>query len=154
MTTAPVVTEVRKYVLDLRSLITASEEYVFVRKTFIRLCVFAAIVMFALAGNALIEKVGSRLPDPATWVLSFVDFLILLADAMWFTVSLTREIAEWLEKLGIAEDKKGRKPALVIVILLSVVAVGALVFRKEAKTTFNSVGAVTSGSDARQKANP
>lgn len=144
MTTAPVVTEAKKYFLDLRTFVTASEEYVFVRKTFIRLCVFAAIVMFALAGEVLIETVGNRLPDLAKDVLSFVDFLILLADALWFTVSLTKEIAEWLEKLGITDSKKGVKPAIIIVILLSVVAVGALLFRRQATTTYKSVNAVRS----------
>jgi hypothetical protein len=145
MTTAPpVVTEVKKYFVDLRTHIRASDEYVFVRKTFIRLCVFAAIVMFALAGDVLIETVGSRLPDLAKDVLRFVDFLILLADALWFTVSLTKEIAEWLEKLGVTDGKKGVKPAIIIMILLSVVAVGGIVFRRQAKTTYNHVDAVRS----------
>jgi hypothetical protein len=144
MTTVLLVTEVKKYFVDLRTLVTSSEEYVFVRKTFIRLCVFAAIVMFALAGEVLIETVGNRLPDLAKDVLSFVDFLILLADALWFTVSLTKEIAEWLEKLGITDGKKGVKPAILIVILLSVVAVGGIVFRRQANTTYKSVDAVRS----------
>ena len=81
----------------------------------------------------MIEWAGSRLPDLAKVVLSFVDYVILLADALWFTVSLTKEIAEWLEKLGVTAAKKGVKPAIVIVILLSLVAIGAQVFRTQAE---------------------
>lgn len=142
ITTSLVTGDLRKYFSDLKAVVIASEEYVFLRNTFIRLCVFTAIVIFTLAGSALIEMVRGRLANPANWVLSFVELLILLADALWFTVSLTKEIADWLEKLGFFDPKKGGKPALIIVLLLSVVAVGGLVFREEATKTWHSVDTV------------
>lgn len=143
MTARPFPTiDVKNYFANLGKRISASEEYVFLRNTFVRLCVFTAIVFFTVAGNSLIEVVAGRLEKPANWVLSFVELLILLADALWFTVSLTREIADWLEKLGLTDPERGGRPAIIIVILLSVVAVGGVVFRPEANKTWHSVDAV------------
>ena len=123
----------------IRSSVMSSEEYAFVRKTLIRLCVFVAIVIFALAGSLVIKRAGDALPDPASGVLSFVDFLILLTDALWFTVSLTKEIAEWLERSGITKPKKGVMPAMIIMVLLSLVAVG-VAFKSKTGTVYQSVG--------------
>jgi hypothetical protein len=105
-------------------------------------CVFTAIVIFAIAGHALVQIVRQWLVYPTILVLLFVENLILLADALWFTVSLTEEIADWLENSGVTAPQKGGKPAAIIVIILCIVAVGGILFGKEAGETFNSVHTV------------